>query len=897
MTARPRRTRGDSDWRPCRPQNVEHHTNWLSPLLGKRDDANQVARAHRLARGTRLALPGVIVPTDSIRAIVPTGKFFCRGGEKFFLKVVRFRVRTGSLAFEEKIVVRKRLGDLHASHATAVLVAEDQAEAVLALASQSGLYALVELKVRPDDLFSRGLSRAAASELAKRVSNLRGYPCVIGYLLDCAVEPDALRSRGLQAPRRRLRNLLAAIRDSDPQAMVGLKHRVGTLALTLHEEDFIFAVMPALAPSELRSRVVGLHNIAQARPVILEFGGAARYQDEFIESGFGLGAAGVVVNAPGGEERSSSPFKPGSLSFKMLGASDILPFLALNGACPPQPTRTPKVSVVICAYNAERTMRRCLESLRRLDYPNFEVIVVDDGSDDGTAQIAAGFPEFRLIRQPNKGLSVARNVGMQAAVGELVAYTDSDCVVDPHWLTFMVRSIIEGGFDACGGPNYAPHEEGWIEGCVSASPGAPCHVLVTDDRAEHLAGCNMLFRKTALENVGGFDSQFTAAGDDVDICWRLMDAGYVLGYAPSAFVWHFRRNTIKAYYGQQRGYGRAEAALYLKYPERFNVLGQIKWQGTIPGVGRTIPGGGRLRIQWVRMAERFQHLEETPLSVLAVAPLTAEWSVTAATLLVLSLLFGVTLWPAVSALMAGPLWAAHYAIRAPLEKCHRGVSSRLVIAWLAYGGSIARAMARYRWRFRGRKRAVFDNSPRQQPIIDWTERSIRLSYWNSAYTSRESLIENLRKLFRASGRPVVTANGWNDYDLRVEANPWTRIQLRTAEEELGGLELKTNIAARLRLSLGASAGLGASVLLAAIASLVAPWLTALALWTLTACAGIGAIIGVTSGATFVYRAIEECAADLKLVPLGRPVAPARAPAIPVAADPEHSAEIAQSIGR
>ena len=72
----------------------------------------------------------------------------------------------------------------------------------------------------------------------------------------------------------------------------------------------------------------------------------------------------------------------------------------------------------------------------------------------------------------------------------------------------------------------------------------------------------MVFTKAALLKVGGFDPQFTSAGDDVDVCWRILDAGMRLGFCPAAFVWHFRRNTIKAYYGQQRGYGRAEAMLY-----------------------------------------------------------------------------------------------------------------------------------------------------------------------------------------------------------------------------------------------------------------------------------------------------------------------------------------------
>ena len=118
---------------------------------------------------------------------------------------------------------------------------------------------------------------------------------------------------------------------------------------------------------------------------------------------------------------------------------------------------------------------------------------------------------------------------MHAARGEIIAYTDSDCVVDPHWLTLMMRSMVENNFDGCGGPNYAPHEDGWIEASCAASPGAPCHVLVAEDRAEHLAGCNMVFSKAALAKIGGFDAQFRTAGDDVDICWRMLDAGFKLG--------------------------------------------------------------------------------------------------------------------------------------------------------------------------------------------------------------------------------------------------------------------------------------------------------------------------------------------------------------------------------
>jgi glycosyltransferase involved in cell wall biosynthesis len=838
----------------------------------------------------------VIIAPDSIPPILPRGKFFSRGGDKFFLKAIRFRAPRSSPGFEEKIAWRKRLGDWRAAHTTAVVIADGEAEALLDLAAQPGLYALLELTVRPEDLFSRNALRMAISDLRKRVTNLRGCSSLIGYLLDCPMDPDAMRSFGLEMLRARLARMVAAIRDIDARKMVGLKHRAGMIGLTLRDEDFVYALMPPLAPGELRSFVIRLHNLAEARPVVLEFVDAAPDQEELIAYAFGLGAAGVVAQASQGDNRTSKPFVQSSLSLKTLRECELLPFLALNGSCPPKPAWTPRVSIVICAYNAERTMRQCLESLRRLDYPNFEVIIVDDGSHDTTAQIAADFPEFRLIRQPNKGLSVARNVGLRAALGELIAYTDSDCVVDPHWLAFMVRAMAEGGLDGCGGPNYAPHEDGWIEGCVAASPGAPSHVLISDDRAEHLAGCNMLFRKAALEDAGGFDPQFTAAGDDVDICWRLMDAGYVLGYCPSAFVWHFRRNTVKAYYRQQRGYGKAEAMLYFKYPERFNMLGQIKWNGTIPGVARTIPGGGRLRVRRVRNAEQFQRVDEMPLSVLRVAPMTAEWNLAAAALVVLSLLLGVTVAPALAALAAGLSWAAYYAMRVPLEKCHRGPASRLLIGWLAYSGSIMRTIARYRWRVDARKNALFDSDVRQQPTIDWKHRSIRLSYWNGTYMTREAMLEHLRRFFTSLVRPVVADTGWKDFDLLVEANPWSRIQFKTADEELGGREIRTNVAARLRLSTGARVGLGACAMAALISSLWGPPIAAVAVCLVAALVTISTISGLAEAANLAYHAVEQSASELNLIPLGRPVKSASTSSVPAAAS-ERPAEAAQPAAR
>jgi hypothetical protein len=102
----------------------------------------------------------------------------------------------------------------------------------------------------------------------------------------------------------------------------------------------------------------------------------------------------------------------------------------------------PRVSIVVCSYNGAATLEQCIRSLLALAYPDYEVIVVDDGSTDNTAAILARFPSIRVITQSNQGLSSARNAGLRSATGEIVAYTDADCFVDADWLTHLVQRLL-----------------------------------------------------------------------------------------------------------------------------------------------------------------------------------------------------------------------------------------------------------------------------------------------------------------------------------------------------------------------------------------------------------------------------------------------------------------------
>ena len=236
------------------------------------------------------------------------------------------------------------------------------------------------------------------------------------------------------------------------------------------------------------------------------------------------------------------------------------------------------------------------------------------------------------------------------ASGEIVAYTDDDCVADEHWLRYLVQAMQDQQVEAIGGPNITPESDGWIAKCVAASPGNPSHVMLDDTHAEHVPGCNMAFRRSTLLGIGGFDPQFRAAGDDVDICWRLLDADLPIGYAPGAMVWHHRRATVKAYAKQQKGYGRSEALVHFKHPQRCGVFGRSSWRGIIYGDGAV---GLPLRPQIVYHGQFGGGLFQTiyrhnHYGVWAVI-MSLEWHFAAAFLLLLSTLY----WPlaGVSAVM------------------------------------------------------------------------------------------------------------------------------------------------------------------------------------------------------------------------------------------------------
>jgi hypothetical protein len=135
--------------------------------------------------------------------------------------------------------------------------------------------------------------------------------------------------------------------------------------------------------------------------------------------------------------------------------------------------RLPFVSVVICTCNGAATIRDSLDALAKLDYPSYEVIVVNDGSQDATAALVQQYP-VTLISTLNQGLSSARNVGLKHARGEIIAYLDDDAYPDPHWLRYLAYAYLHSQHAGIGGPNLAPSGDGPIAGASPTPPGGRC---------------------------------------------------------------------------------------------------------------------------------------------------------------------------------------------------------------------------------------------------------------------------------------------------------------------------------------------------------------------------------------------------------------------------------------
>jgi len=475
-----------------------------------------------------------------------------------------------------------------------------------------------------------------------------------------------------------------------------------------------------------------------------------------------------------------------------------------KGVLPPPLPRYPQVSVVVCSYNAERTMEACLASLGALDYPDYEVIVVNDGSTDRTLEnrrAISVLPDHQPAQQGSERRAQRWRRGGDRRDRRLYRQR----LRGRSRLADLPRR--EDGGEQSRGLRWAefPASRGQpVPAAVAVSPGGPTHVLISDEVAEHIAGCNMAFRRDALMALGGFDPVYRAAGDDVDICWRFQDAGHAIGFSPAAIVWHFRRNTVRAYLKQQRGYGKAEALVYAKHPFRFKPVRASEMAR--PDLWRPV---GRAPLV-TQAGDLFRGIRARPVPDHVRAALLADFAA-ALDLRVepRGLAAGagrdyrrwLVLAPDGAALAT---WAmcVNGALKAPIDKRFGGAKARSLVALLIYLGPLLRGWDRLKWRFKTMQTQdhVGLSPVEQRARIDWPARAFTLSYWNEFAGEKEALLAGLMDFLLPQKYFVVPDTGWSKWDLKISRGLWSRAFITVCAENHGGPKRLLRVRCAMRMS-------------------------------------------------------------------------------------------------
>jgi O-antigen biosynthesis protein len=557
------------------------------------------------ARETPALAGGIIDAEERIRV---DGKFFAAGGERFQLHGVTygtFAVRADGALFPPPVQVERDLAAMREIGFNVVRTYTLPTDDILKLAAEQGMRVLPDV-FYPDWRYLLGGSRRQQRQVAREarrqvrdaVRRLAGNPTVLALSLGNEVPADVLRWYGTEVVAGTIRDLVEIVRDEEPEQLVTYANYPTAEYLPLESLDFLMFNVFLERRGDFRRYLTRLHHLAGDRPLVLgELGisagesadGESQQADTLdwqLETAIERGVAGTCVFSwtddwwVGGKpvtgwrfgltrpDRSPRPAMEVATRWNQSTVRDL-------------DFKWPRISVVICAHNSATTLDVCLRHTCALDYPDLEVIVVDDGSTDATAAIAARYQRVRLLRIDHSGLAAARNEGFEAARGELIAFLDADAYPTPEWPYYLALGLDSPKVGGSGGPNLPPGDAPPSAHVVARSPGGPVHVLTADDRAEHIPGCNMAFWKLVLTDIGGFDPVYTAAGDDVDFCWKALNRQWEIGFHPAAFVWHHRRSGLGAYLRQQREYGRSEALVEARHPERFNAAGTARWRGRI----------------------------------------------------------------------------------------------------------------------------------------------------------------------------------------------------------------------------------------------------------------------------------------------------------------------------
>ena len=247
------------------------------------------------------------------------------------------------------------------------------------------------------------------------------------------------------------------------------------------------------------------------------------------------------------------------------------------------------VSVVIPSYNRQETIRACLDSLAEQMCPPHEVIVVDSSTDRTPEIVQQDYPEVHFVHRQQQTLAwKARNLGVETANGEIVAFMDTDCVAQRDWVQVMAKALEERPCVAVGGAISGPEEENWVATLDRVQfseylPSAPRHWTTYAPTA------NLAVERRAYLAVGGCPSM--SVGEDFGLCRKLTERFGPLYFEPAAMVQHLSSNSIEELYVRHRKVGRAFVDVRLDNP---SLPGG--WVLDVPGIACALPVARALRI-------------------------------------------------------------------------------------------------------------------------------------------------------------------------------------------------------------------------------------------------------------------------------------------------------------
>lgn len=232
------------------------------------------------------------------------------------------------------------------------------------------------------------------------------------------------------------------------------------------------------------------------------------------------------------------------------------------------------ISVIIPTYNAEKTIGQCLHALKQQNYPSasYEVILVDDGSKDATGEIARTY-DIKYLRQENSGPATARNKGAIVAKGEIILFTDSDCVPEPDWIREMAAPFNDKSVMAVKGA-YRNRQKSIVARFAQLEFEERFEMLKKAASIDMVDTYSAGFRKDAFLQLGGFDTSFPVANnEDTELSYRMSKLGFKMVFNPNAIVFHLDHPaSVKRYARLKfwRGYWRT--VVYKKFPDRKSVV-------------------------------------------------------------------------------------------------------------------------------------------------------------------------------------------------------------------------------------------------------------------------------------------------------------------------------------